>query len=92
MPDVPTVAETGMPGFQAVVWFGLLAPAATPQPIIERLNAVAVKHLATADFKQKLAEQAAEAVPSSPQEFSALIKAEIQAWAPVIRAAGVQLD
>jgi tripartite-type tricarboxylate transporter receptor subunit TctC len=90
MPDVPTVAETGMPGFQAVVWFGLLAPAATPQPIIDRLNAVAVKHLATPDFKQKLAEQAAEAVPSSSQEFSALIKSEIQTWAPVIRAAGVQ--
>jgi tripartite-type tricarboxylate transporter receptor subunit TctC len=92
MPDVPTVAETGMPGFQAVVWFGLLAPAGTPQPIIDRLNAVAAKHLATPDFKQKLAEQAAEAVPSSSHEFSALIKAEIQTWAPVIRAAGVQLD
>jgi len=92
MPDVPTVAETGMPGFHAVVWFGLLAPAATPQPIIDRLNGVVVKHLATSDFKQKLAEQAAEAVPSTSQEFSALIKAEIQTWAPVIRAAGVQLD
>jgi tripartite-type tricarboxylate transporter receptor subunit TctC len=53
---------------------------------------VAVKHLATPDFKQKLAEQAAEAVPSSSQEFSALIKSEIQTWAPVIRAAGVQPD
>src|SRR5262245_39437059 len=92
MPAVPTVAETGMPGFQAVVWFGLLAPAATPQPIVDRLNAVAAKHLATPDFKQKLAEQAAEAVPSTPQQFSALIKAEIETWASVIRAAGVQPD
>src|SRR6266850_752864 len=80
MPDVPTVSESGMPDFEAVVWFGLLAPAATPRPIIAKLNAVIVGILGSPDFKRKLAEQAAESVPSSPEEFSALIKAEIDKW------------
>ncbi len=92
MPGIPTVAESGMPDFQAVVWFGLLAPAATPRPIVEKLNGVIVGILGSADFKRKLAEQAAEAVPSSPEQFSALIKSEIDKWAQVIRASGVHLE
>jgi len=92
MPDVPTVSESGMPDFEAVVWFGLLAPAATSRPIIAKLNAVIVGILGSPDFKRKLAEQAAESVPSSPEEFSALIKAEIDKWAQVIRASGVRLE
>ena len=92
MPDLPTVAESGMPDFEAVVWFGLLAPAATPRPIIEKLNGLVVGILGNPDFKRKLAEQAAEAVPSAPEKFSALIKEEIDKWAQVIRASGVHLE
>jgi tripartite-type tricarboxylate transporter receptor subunit TctC len=92
MPELPTIAESGMPDFEAVVWFGLLAPAATPRPIVEKLNGVVVGILGNAEFKRKLAEQAAEAVPSSPEKFSALIKSEIDKWAQVIRTSGVHLE
>src|SRR5262249_51732730 len=71
-----------------VVWFGLLAPTATPRPIVDKLNAVVVKNLAAPDFKRKLAEQAAEAVPGSPEQFSALISAELEEWAEAGRASG----
>jgi tripartite-type tricarboxylate transporter receptor subunit TctC len=92
MPDIPAVTEYALPGFQAVVWFGLLAPVQTPQQIIDRLNAVVVRILETPDFKQKLAEQGAEAVPSSPRDFFAHIKAEIDKWAQVIRVSGVRVE
>jgi tripartite-type tricarboxylate transporter receptor subunit TctC len=92
MPDVPTVAESAMPDFRAVVWFGLLAPAETPRPIVDKLNAEIVGVLRTPDFKTKLAEQGAEAVPSSPEEFSAHIHAEIARWAQVIRTSGVHME
>jgi tripartite-type tricarboxylate transporter receptor subunit TctC len=92
MPDIPAVTEYALPGFQAVVWFGLLAPVQTPQEIIDRLNPVVVRILETPDFKQKLAEQGAEAVASSPRDFVAHIKAEIDKWAQVIRVSGVRLE
>jgi tripartite-type tricarboxylate transporter receptor subunit TctC len=92
MSDVPTVAESGMPGFRAVVWFGLLAPAETPRLIIDKLNAEIVGVLGTPDFKAKLAEQGAEAVSSSPEEFSAHIHAEIVKWSQVIRTSGVHME
>ena len=92
MPEVPTVAESTQPNFRAGVWFGLLAPAETPRAIIDRLNAETVRVLQTPDFKAKLIEQGAESVPSSAEEFSALIQAEITKWADVIRSSGVRME
>ena len=92
MPDIPTVSESAMPDFRAVVWFGLLAPAETPRPIVDKLNAEIVRVLRLPEFKQKLAEQGAEAVPSSPEEFSAHIQAEIAKWAQVIKTSGVRME
>src|SRR5215216_1467571 len=92
MPDIPTIAESAMPDFRAVVWFGLLAPAETPRPIVDKLNAEIVRVLRLPEFKQKLAEQGAEAVPSSPEEFSAHIQAEIAKWAQVIKTSGVRME
>jgi tripartite-type tricarboxylate transporter receptor subunit TctC len=92
MPEVPTVAESTQPSFRAGVWFGLLAPAETPRAIIDRLNAETVRVLQTPDFKAKLIEQGAESVPSSAEQFSALIQAEITKWADVIRSSGVRME
>jgi tripartite-type tricarboxylate transporter receptor subunit TctC len=92
MPDVPTVAESTTRDFRAGVWFGLLAPAETPRAIIDKLNAETVRVLRTPDFKAKLIEQGAESVPSSPEEFSAHIRAEIARWAEVIRTSGVRME
>jgi len=92
MPEVPTVAETIQPNFRAGVWFGLLAPAETPRAIIDRLNAETVRVLQTPDFKAKLIEQGAESIPSSAEQFSALIQAEITKWADVIRSSGVRME
>jgi tripartite-type tricarboxylate transporter receptor subunit TctC len=92
MPEIRTVSESGMPNFRAVVWFGLLAPAGTPRPIIDKLGAAAGHVLRTPDFKTKLAEQGAEAAPSNPEEFSAYIQTEIAKWAEVIRTSGVHMQ
>ena len=92
MPEVPTVAESIQPNFRAGVWFGLLAPAETPRAIIDKLNAETVRVLQTPDFKAKLIEQGAESVPSSAEQFSALIQAEIAKWADVIRSSGVRME
>jgi tripartite-type tricarboxylate transporter receptor subunit TctC len=92
MPDVPTVAESTTRDFRAGVWFGLLAPAETPRAIIDKLNAETVRVLRTPDFKAKLIEQGAESVPSSPEEFSTHIRAEIARWAEVIRTSGVHME
>ena len=92
MPEVPTVAESIQPNFRAGVWFGLLAPAETPRAIIDKLNAETVRVLQTPDFKAKLIEQGAQSVPSSAEEFSALIQAEITKWADVIRSSGVRME
>jgi len=92
MPEVPTVAETIQPNFRAGVWFGLLAPAETPRAIIDKLNVETVRVLQTPDFKAKLIEQGAQSVPSSAEEFSALIQAEITKWADVIRSSGVRME
>ena len=92
MPEVPTVAESTQPNFRAGVWFGLLAPAETPRAIIDRLNAETVRVLQTPDFKAKLIEQGAESIPSSAEQFSALIQAEITKWADVIRSSGVRME
>ena len=92
MPEVPTVAESTQPNFRAGVWFGLLAPAETPRAIIDKLNAETVRVLRTPDFKAKLIAQGAESVPSSAEQFSALIQAEITKWAEVIRSSGVRME
>ena len=92
LPDLPTVAESDMPGFAAGVWFGLLAPAQTPAPILDRLNKEVGRILESPDFKHKLAQQGAEAAPNSAQDFGAFIKAETAKWAEVIQRSGIRAE
>ncbi|SFD22435.1 Tripartite-type tricarboxylate transporter, receptor component TctC [Cupriavidus sp. OV038] len=90
LPDVPTVAEAGLPGYAFDSWFGVLAPAGTPKEVIQAVNAEIGKALASPDVRERLAAQGAEARASTPQEFSSYIQAEIGKLAPVVKQSGVR--
>ena len=90
LPELPTIAESGFPGFEASGWFGLLAPAATPRPIVERLHAEVTRGLRSRDVRDRLEKGGFDVVGSTPAEFGAYIRAEIDKWAQVVRAAGLK--
>jgi tripartite-type tricarboxylate transporter receptor subunit TctC len=91
VPELPTMAEQGYPGFEAVPWFGLVAPAATPTEILDKLHDETVKTLAMAEVRKKFAELGIEPVGNTRPEFAAVIKREIPEWAKVIKDAGIRL-
>lgn len=90
--ELPTVAETGLPGFHAVAWFGLLAPSATPAPILAKLHQDSVRVINSPDVRTRFIENGAEIVGNSPAEFAAQIKAEIAAKGQLVRASGAKAD
>jgi len=92
LPEVPTVAEAGLPDFEVTTWYGILAPAGTPRGIINRLNAELVKVMHAPELKEKLAATGTEPLTSTPDEFAAYIRKEIAKWGDVIRKAGVKAD
>ncbi|HJV11158.1 MAG TPA: tripartite tricarboxylate transporter substrate binding protein [Burkholderiales bacterium] len=92
LPEVPTFAELGHPRVAVSLWYGLLAPAATPAAIVTRLNAEVAKILQSADVREKLAAQGAEPMPGTPQAFASFMREEMAKWAPVVKQAGVKLD
>ncbi|ALM86210.1 tripartite tricarboxylate transporter substrate binding protein [Bordetella sp. N] len=92
LPDVPTMAEAGYPGYEAVTWFGYVAPAGTPANIIDALNVEMNKALKQPRLIKVLQEQGADVLGGTPAQFGDLIKSDIQRWAPVIKDAGVHID
>jgi tripartite-type tricarboxylate transporter receptor subunit TctC len=92
VPELPTIAESGYPGFEATIWFGVLAPARTPATIVRKLHLETVKALALPDLRAKLADLGIEGIGNSPDEFAAIIKAEIPKWAKVIKESGIKPD
>ncbi len=92
LPEAPTFAELGHPRVAVSLWYGLLAPAATPTAIVTRLNAEVAKILQSADVREKLAAQGAEPMPGTPQAFASFMREEMAKWAPVVKQAGVKLD
>ena len=92
LPDVPTVAEAALKGYEATNWYGYVVPAATPRPIIERLHRATVTVLDMPDIRKALLDQGIEAAPSSPERFAAYIKAETGKWTKVIKAAGIKVN
>lgn len=92
LPDVPTMDEEGLKGFDATSWFGLLAPAGTPKDIVAKLNAASVKALASPEMRERLAAQGADPVGNSPEQFAAFIKSEIDKWAKIVKASGARVD
>jgi tripartite-type tricarboxylate transporter receptor subunit TctC len=89
-PDIPTIAESGLPGYESTSWYGMLAPARTPPAVVTRLQEVIVSVLGSADMKEKLAAQGLDPVGNTPREFEAVIKSEITKWAKVIKASGAR--
>jgi len=92
MPDLPTVAESGLPGFSATGWYGMLAPMATPRDILARLNAEVVRALRAGDVADKLNSTAAEPAPGTAEQFGTFIRSEIDKWAKVVKAAGMKAE
>ena len=92
MPDLPTVAESGVPGYSATGWYGLVAPAATPKDIITRLNSDITRVLRMPEIADRLNSLAAEPAPGTPEQFTAFIRSEIEKWAKVVKAANMKVD
>jgi tripartite-type tricarboxylate transporter receptor subunit TctC len=92
LPDLPTVAEAGLPGFEATSWFGLVAPAATPRDIIARLNTALVKTIGATDVTQRLLSQGLEPVLNTPEQFAEIIRQDLPRWGKVARAAGLRAE
>jgi tripartite-type tricarboxylate transporter receptor subunit TctC len=92
VPDVPTIAESGLRGYDAYSWAAVVAPAATPKDIVAKLNADIVKALNDPEVKQRLLQNGAEAMPGTPEQFGKTLKAEMTKWAKIIKAANIQAD
>jgi tripartite-type tricarboxylate transporter receptor subunit TctC len=91
-PEVPTIAESGFPGFEASVWYGLVAPAATPKPVIAKLHAEVQKALQTKEVRERMSAVGGEVIPGSQQMFADLIRSERQRYEKLVREANIKPD
>jgi tripartite-type tricarboxylate transporter receptor subunit TctC len=91
-PDLPTIAESGLPGFDINTWFGIFVPAGAPRDVVDRLHAEFTRALALPDIREKITNLGAEPVGNRPEEFAAYIKSEGEKYARVIRASGAKAD
>lgn len=92
VPDIPSATEAGVPGMEAVLWFGLFAPADTPAPVVKKLNTAVTDILRRPEVKEAILKQGGEATPSTPEELGAWVKSELVKWTPIIKAAGIKAD
>jgi tripartite-type tricarboxylate transporter receptor subunit TctC len=92
MPDVPTLAEAGVPGYEALIWVGLLAPAGTPHDIVARLNTEIAKLLGNPDLQKQLSASGVDATPTTPEGFGAYLKSEFEKWGKVVRDSGATVQ
>ena len=92
LPEVPTVAESGLPGFEAYSWQGVIAPAATPRPIIERLSRELMKVVQSDEVTKRLAEIGIETAPATAEQFAQQVRSQSTMWGDVIREAGIRLE
>jgi tripartite-type tricarboxylate transporter receptor subunit TctC len=92
LPEVPTIAESGVPGFEAVAAFGILAPAGTPREIVARLNTEVNRALKLPDMQERFAQQGAIPAPGTPEEYGAFVKSEIAKWAKVVKVSGAKIE
>ncbi len=92
LPEVPTLAESGLPGFDTVAWYGLIAPAATPREIVMKLNVEAIKGANSKDFRDRMEPLGFEIVTGTPERMVEMLRADAARWAPVVKAANVKID
>jgi tripartite-type tricarboxylate transporter receptor subunit TctC len=92
VPDLPTVSEAGVPGFEAITWHGVVVPRATPEPLVERLNSDIVRALNAHDLRERLESLGAELAAGTPQDFADYIAREIPKWAKVVKDSGARAE
>ncbi|HYC34963.1 MAG TPA: tripartite tricarboxylate transporter substrate binding protein [Usitatibacter sp.] len=92
LPDVPTVSEAGVPGYESVIWLGIMAPAGTPRAVVERLNAEITRAANAPEMKEAWARQGAQAMAMSPDEFARFVRDDIDKWGRIVRASGARAD
>jgi tripartite-type tricarboxylate transporter receptor subunit TctC len=92
MPELPTIAEAGVPGYEAIIWYGFMTPARTPRPVVQKLNREIVAIANTPDTRQTFLAQGNDVVANTPEEFSRTIKSEYDKWGGIGRRLGVTLD
>jgi tripartite-type tricarboxylate transporter receptor subunit TctC len=92
LPDLPTVAEAGVPGYESGVWFGIMVPAATPKDIIAKLNAAAVQATKSPEFIKRMTDLGYNIIPGTPDEMTKMLEVEIKRWAPIVKASGAKVD
>jgi tripartite-type tricarboxylate transporter receptor subunit TctC len=92
LPEQPTVAEAGVPGYESGVWFGLMVPAATPKEVIARLNSAAVQATKSPEFIKRMTDLGYNIIPGSPEDMAVMLKAELARWAPIVKASGAKVD
>jgi len=92
LPDLPTLAEAGVAGYESGVWFGLMVAAGTPRDVVMRLNAAAVQATKSPEFIKRMTDLGYNIIPTSPEEMTAMIKTELGRWAPIVKASGAKVD
>ena len=92
LPDLPTVAEAGVPGYESGVWFGLTVPAGTPKEVIAKLNAAAVQATKSPEFAKRMTDLGYNIIPGTPEEMAAMNRRDLAVWAPIIKASGARVD
>ena len=92
LPELPTIDESGLPGYESIAWWGVMAPAGVARPIIGKLNVAIVKSLNAAETKERLAAEGAEVAGNTPVEFATFLKRETAKWAKVIQTSGIKIE
>ena len=92
LPDLPTIAEAGVPGYESGVWFGLTVPAGTPKEVIAKLNAAAVQATKQPEFEKRMKELGYNIIPGSPEDMARMNQAELKRWTPIVKASGAKVD
>jgi len=92
LPDLPTVAESGVKGYESGVWFGIMVPAATPRDIVMKLNAAAVQAAKAPEFVKRMRDLGYNIIPGTPEQMASMLKEEVARWAPIVKASGAKVD
>ena len=92
LPDLPTIAEAGIPGYESGVWFGLMVPAGTPKDVIGKLNAAAVQATKAPEFQKRMHDLGYNIIPGSPEDMARMIQEELKRWGPIVKASGAKVD